>query len=123
MGLIGYGLIILAILGMLGGIGYKIRESGKDSVRVEWAEANATAREEELQRSMNAALGLRGDRSKRRTIIQERTVYVDREIEKLVDSGTCFKPAGVQCVNAAIDGKDAGGCKPDGTVPTTKPAG
>lgn len=35
MGLIAYGLIALAILGTLGGIGYKIREAGADSVRAE----------------------------------------------------------------------------------------
>lgn len=35
MGLLAYGLIALGILGMLGGIGYKIREAGADSVRAE----------------------------------------------------------------------------------------
>ena len=45
VGLIAYGLIALAILGALGGIGYKVRESGKDAVRVEWAEANAAAQQ------------------------------------------------------------------------------
>ena len=35
-----YGLIALAVLGTLSGIAYKIRESGKESVRLEWAEAN-----------------------------------------------------------------------------------
>jgi len=33
--LIAYGLIALAVLGALGGISYKIRESGKDAVRLE----------------------------------------------------------------------------------------
>ena len=35
----------IIILGMLGTAGYKIRESGKDAVRVEWAEANAAAQQ------------------------------------------------------------------------------
>lgn len=35
MGLIAYGLIALAILGALGGIGYKVRQAGADSVRAE----------------------------------------------------------------------------------------
>lgn len=33
----------IIILGMLGTAGYKIRESGKDEVRVEWQAANAAA--------------------------------------------------------------------------------
>ena len=45
MGLIAYGLIALAILGALGGAAWKVRESGKDAVRVEWAEANAAAQQ------------------------------------------------------------------------------
>ncbi len=38
-----YGLLALAILTTLSGIAYAIRESGKESVRVEWAAANAKA--------------------------------------------------------------------------------
>ena len=41
-----YAVLALAILGVLSGIGYKIRESGKDAVRVEWAEANRQAEAE-----------------------------------------------------------------------------
>lgn len=44
-GLLAYGLIALAILGALSGIAWKIRESGKDAIRVEWAEANRKAEE------------------------------------------------------------------------------
>lgn len=42
-GLIVYAVLALAVLGTLAGISYKIRESGKDAVRVEWAEANRQA--------------------------------------------------------------------------------
>ena len=35
LGLLGYGLVALGILGMLGSIVYKIREGGADSVRAE----------------------------------------------------------------------------------------
>ena len=44
-GLLAYGLLALAILATLSGIGWKIRESGKDAIRVEWAEANRLAQE------------------------------------------------------------------------------
>lgn len=40
-----YTVLALAILATLSGIAYKIRESGKDAIRLEWAEANKTERE------------------------------------------------------------------------------
>ena len=43
--LLAYGLLALAILGALSGLAWKIRESGKDAVRLEWAEANRKAEE------------------------------------------------------------------------------
>lgn len=39
----------IAILGILSGIAYKIRESGKDAVRVEWAEANQQEKERQAR--------------------------------------------------------------------------
>ena len=48
-GLIAYGLIVLAVLGTLSGISWKIRESGKDAIRVEWAEANRKQEEANRQ--------------------------------------------------------------------------
>jgi hypothetical protein len=52
-----YGMVALAILGTLGGIGYKIRESGADAVRLEWSEANAKAKAEaEAERLRQDAL-------------------------------------------------------------------
>ena len=43
MSLLAYGLVALALIGALSGLGYNIRESGKDAVRVEWQAANAAA--------------------------------------------------------------------------------
>ena len=43
MSLLAYGLVALALIGALSGLGYKIRESGKDAVRIEWQAANAAA--------------------------------------------------------------------------------
>ena len=44
LNLIAYGLIALAIIAAMSGIAWKIRESGKDAIRVEWAKANADER-------------------------------------------------------------------------------
>ena len=53
-GLIVYAVLALAILGTLSGIAYKIRESGKDSVRLEWESANRKAQEEQAAREAAA---------------------------------------------------------------------
>jgi hypothetical protein len=119
--LIVYGIIALGILGILGGIGYKVRESGKDAIRIEWKEAEAAARKREADLSAFAAKALADERKKRKVVIQERTTYVDREVEKPVYRNVCLGDDGLRCINAAIIGKDAAGCKPDGTVPTAKP--
>lgn len=63
--LIVYAVLALAVLGALSGIAWKIRESGKDVIRLEWAEANRRAEEaeraarlrrEETGRAASAAL-------------------------------------------------------------------
>ena len=120
--LIVYAVIALAVLGTLTGIAWKIRESGKDAIRLEWEADKAETRRREAELSAFAAKALADERKKRRIITTERTVYVDRNIEKLVTVDSCIKPAGVSCINAAINGQDAAGCKPDGTVPAPKPA-
>ncbi len=123
MNLLLYGLLALAIMGAVGTGVYKVKQWGANEVRQEVAARDATALEARRLASHVAATSLAGDRGKARTIIQERTVYVDREITKLVDSGQCFKPTGVVCLNGAIAGKDGSGCKPDGAVPAAKPVG
>ena len=123
MSLIAYGLIAIAILSSIG-YGYKVvKDSGREEVRLEWAAANEAARAREAAASAKAAAALEAERKKRRVIVQERTVYVDREIEKLVTSASCFSLDGVRTLNCAIDGTSAAGCKPAGAVPSTKPAG
>ena len=102
MNLIAYGLIALAMLWALGGLGYKVRESGKESVRLEWAKANEEAREREAAASAKAAADLAAERAKRKVVIRERTTYVDREIEKLVTMDSCIKPEGVKLINETI---------------------
>src|SRR3990167_4206500 len=66
MGLIAYGLIALAILGALSGIGYKIRESGKDAVKVEWA-ADVAARKAEAEAERERQDALRATQDKQAT--------------------------------------------------------
>ncbi len=123
MGLLSYGIIALAILGMLGGIGYKVRESGKDAVRLEWKEAEEAQAKREKAASDKAAADLAAARAATKVVIQKRTVYVDKIIDRPVYRNQCFDDDGLRCLNAAINGTDATGCKPDGTVPAAKSAG
>mgnify|MGYP003395897887 CR=1 FL=1 len=121
MNLILYGVIALAILGTLAGIGYKVRESGYDACKVAWAESDAAARKREQDASDKAAKALLAERAKRKVVIQTRTQYVDKIVQRDIYRNQCFDPAGLSCLNAAIAGKDAAGCKPDGTMPPAKP--
>ena len=123
LGLIGYGLMALAIIGALGGIVYKIDSGGYARAEAKCAAAAEAQRKREADLSAFAAKALADERAKRKTVIQTRTVYVDKEVEKPVYRNICFADTGVSCLNAAIDGKDAAGCKPDAALPSTKPPG
>ena len=123
MSLIAYGLIALALIGALGGAAYKVRESGKDAIRLEWAQANEEARRREQEASAKAAADLAAERDKRKVVIRERTTYVDKIVDRPVYRNVCLDADGLRCVAEAIGGKSAAGCKPDGTVPAPKPAG
>ena len=123
MNLLLYGVIALAILGTVGGIVYKVREGGYDACKVEWAASDEAARKREAELSAFAAKALADERAKTKVVIQKRTEYVDKIVERPVYRNQCFDADGLQCLNAAINGKGDVGCKPDGTMPTTKPAG
>ena len=105
MQLIAYGLIALSILGTLAGIGYKIRESGKDSVRVEWAEANRIARAAEEKKAQAAATKTEAVRVE----IRYRTKTITKEVDKIVDrpiySNVCLDTDGLRLARMAIKGE------------------
>lgn len=116
-----YGFVALAILGTVAGIGYKVRQGGYDACKVDWEASDAQARKREQDASTKAAAELAAEREKKKVVIQTRTAYVDREVEKPVYRNVCLPDSGLSCLNAAIAGKDATGCKPDAAVPGAKP--
>ena len=122
MNLLLYGFVALAILGTVAGIGYKVMESGYDACKVDWAASDAAARKREEEASQKAASELAAERQKKKVVIQTRTAYVDREVEKPIYRNVCLPDTGVLCLNASIRGEDATGCKPDSPVPPAKPA-
>ena len=122
MNLLLYGFLALSILGMIGGGVYKVKQWGGNEVRAEWATANEEARKREAEASAKAAADLAAERAKRKVVIQERTVHVDREVEKPVYRDVCLPATGLCLANAAISGKVSAGCFSDGAVPAVKPS-
>ena len=120
-GLLLYGLLALAILGTLAGIGYSIRKAGMDAVRAEWAEANRQAREKEAAQAGKAAEKLEAKREKAKVIYRTITKEVDKIVERPVYRSVCLDTDGLRLARCAIRGQDASACKPDKPVPA--PAG
>ena len=123
MGLLAYGLIALSIIGILSGIGYQIRESGKEAVRLEWAEANKLAREAEEKKANQAATNLEATRVEYRTKYRTITQAVDKIVDRVEYRHVCLDADGLRLANCAILGKSADSCKPDDGVPKPAPAG
>ena len=121
--MIAYLIAGVAALAIISGLAYKTYEAGADSIRTEWAAANEEARKREAAASAKAAADLEAERKKRRVVIMEVTNYVDKIIDRPVYRNVCLDPDGLRCVNAAILGTDAAGCKPDSALPTVKPPG
>jgi len=121
--LILYAVLALAVMGMIGTGVYKVKKWGGDEVRQEWQVAEVAARKKEAEASAKAAADLAEERAKAKVVIQKRTVYVDKIVDRPVYRNQCFDADGLRCLNAAINGTDATGCKPDGAMPAAKPSG
>jgi len=122
-GILLYAVAALAVIGALGGLYYKVNndgyQRGKGEVQTAWDAANEKARAEEAARSAAAAKALAEAKAKRRVVIQERTVYVDKIVDRPVYRNQCFDADGLRCIGSAIRGESAAGCKPDGGMPAT----
>lgn len=121
-----YGFMALAILGAVGGIGYKVRESGKDSVRVEWAAANAKAQADaEADRKRQDDLRQAQDKEATRRLTNEKKR--SGELMASLESHIRASGAAAQCavpeqLRNDWNGANAGpqGVSP-GTVPPRSP--
>lgn len=118
-----YGLLALAILGALGGIGHAIYEAGADAVRLEWEQANARAREQADARAGDASAGLEVEREKSKVVYRTITKNVDRYIDRTVYKSECFDADGLRDARAAIAGATAPAREPDRAVPAAPGAG
>lgn len=125
-GILLYAVAAIALVGAVGGLYYKVNhdgyERGKGEIKQQWDAANLEARQREAEASAKAAKELAEARAKRKVIVQERTVYVDKIVDRPVYLNQCLDADGLRCLGSAIRGENAAGCKPDGTMPAVKPA-
>lgn len=107
----------LAILVTLSGIAYKIRESGKDAIRVEWAEANRLQREAEAKQAATAATKLEVSNVKAKVVYRTLTKEVDKIVEREVYRNLCFDADGLRHANSALLGTLAHPAEPHKPMP------
>lgn len=118
-----YGIVALSILGTLAGIGYKIRESGKESVRLEWAEANSAARAAEAAKAATAADKKEKSDAKAKIVYRTITRDVDRVVVEYRDRA-CLDDDGLRLARSAILGTIPDPSKPDKPLrPAAEPDG
>ena len=112
-----YAILALAILASLTGIAYKIRESGKDAIRVEWAEANRLQRAAEAKQAEGASTKLETGNAKAKVVYRTITKEVDKIVTRDVYRNVCLDDDGLRVARDAIRGEIAPAAKPDKPVP------
>jgi len=117
LSLLAWGFVVLGILGTLSGIAYQIRESGADSVRLEWAEANRVQREKEQKQAQGAAEKKEQGDAKARVVYAQITREVERVVEKPIYHHVCLDPDGLRVAADAIRGAIAPPAVVDKPVP------
>jgi hypothetical protein len=120
LSLLAWGFVVLGILGTLSGVAYRIRESGADSVHLEWERAKRGQREKEARRGQDAAEKKEKGDQKARVVYRALTVEVERVVEKPIYKHVCFDDDGLSIARAAIRGEIPDSSKPD--KPVSAPA-
>lgn len=130
MGIFAYGLLALALVSALGGIAYKVRESGYDSCKVEWSASDAAAsekveaeRQRQEQISRDAAKGYEVKISKQARVINEMRPVLDAHIRAAKFPRSCvLTPSLFDDINKALLGAESpapGSLPKSGRTPDT----
>lgn len=117
-----YGLIALAILGALAGIGHSIYSSGFDAAKLECEEAAKRQREEEAAKGNAASTSLEVGNAKAKVVYRIITKNVDKYIDRPVYRNICFDADGLRDANAALVGALAPAGEPDKPLPASRTA-
>ena len=121
--LVRYGLLALAILATLSGIGYSIYNAGEKAVRLEWEEANRVQREREAKQASVAATKVEVKSAKAKIMYRTITQQVDKYIDRPVYRNICFDADGLRDANAALLGESTAPAKSNKPVPTVRTTG
>lgn len=100
-----YGLLALALMGMIGTGVYKVKQWGADEVRAEWAEANRKAREKEQAQAAKAADTKEKGDQKARIVYRTITKTVDRIVTEPSYGKECLTEDGLSAARQAIRGE------------------
>ncbi len=118
-----YGLIALAIIGLLSGIAWKIYSAGQTAKQAEWERASAQQARKETVQSTNAATQLEAENAQAKIVYKTITRTVDRYIDRPIYRAECFDADGLRDANAALSGQTASPPKPDYSLSRPDPAG
>lgn len=118
-----YGLLALAIIGVLSGIAWKIYSAGQTAKQVEWEKAAAQQAKKETVQSTNAATQLEAENAQAKIVYKTITRKVDKYIDRPVYRDECFDADGLRDANAALSGQAAAPPRPDYSLPRPDPAG
>ena len=97
-----YGLLALAILSLVAGIGRAIYNAVGASKQVEWDEANRKQREAEAAKANEASTGLEVENAKAKVITRTVRVFVDKIIDRPVYRSVCVDADGLRLLNDQI---------------------
>jgi len=123
MNLLLYGVVALAIIGALGGIGYKVRESGYDACKLEWQEAEAERMKDEVGKNFLASTKLEKGNADAKVVYRTITRDVDKVVDRVEYRDVCFDDDGLRLANDALRGTRTPVGGPDLTLPGPGAAG
>jgi hypothetical protein len=104
MNLLAYGLVALAIIGALSGIGYKIHDAGYKAAKLECEEAARKLKAEEEKQAADASSKLEKDNAKAKVVYRTITKTVDKYIDRPIYRNVCLDADGLRDANAALSG-------------------
>ena len=120
-GLLVYLAMVLGILGAIGAMAYKVRQSGYDAAMRAVEEGNAAIRRVQQAKIEKAVEKLEDKKEKTRVIYRTITKEVDKIVVRYADK-PCLDPDGVRVANDALARKTSAPGKPDAPLPPTNPA-
>ena len=119
-GLLVYLAMVPGILGAIGAMAYKVRQSGYDAAMRAVEEGNAAIRRVQQAKIEKAVEKLEDKKEKTRVIYRTITKEVDKIVVRYADK-PCLDPDGVRAASDALTRTPKPTGKPDAPLPPTNP--